>query len=281
MLLDWIFIAGAGLLLALAILAESRRRGALFFVNASAVAVASGFIGDAVYDLGHQGLDRPLQGLVLLLAGGVYATVAAVTFGRLRNLTSLLEVASFIFVASACALIFSGEAFVVALALLGTLILVMADLLGEPRFQLAAVAVMVAAAIEAAIAAPPDHLLRANSHPAAGVAGVAAVTLAFFTLARLARFDAADDGDMFDALLASVQWRLRDAATWTAAFSGAYGTCLVALGVGRLSAGHDLDPFKRELILSVTGLVLIGGYLVWKRIGRRPEPTLDDGRFVV
>jgi hypothetical protein len=119
------------------------------------------------------------------------------------------------------------------------------EIAAERRFQLgAAVYLLLAFALTFGEEAPGD-LLSASRHPAHGVLALAALTLATFLAARLARPPQAPARDVVDSSLGALQPKLSSTGSWLAAAFALYGVSLLHppdRGVDRAARRRDQLP---------------------------------------
>jgi uncharacterized membrane protein len=211
------------------------------------------------------------HGLALLGLGLLYASLAAWTFGRTRNLASLLGLLALLLGFAASLLVLDGTPLVAGWAIAAALLAWLARSVDEPRLHLPALGLTgVAFAWTVLSLAPPSDLLVAGPEPAMGVPALLLCAAAAAALARFAP-RGGRDGDELDRELASVGGRWRDWSLGAAGVGGVYAGSLALLGLALAAGGGALDAeFQRghtavSAFWGVVGLVVL--YVGLRRAG--------------
>ncbi len=154
---------------------------ALLPASAAGMLVAlSRLLDGSTADINH-------QGAALIGLGALYAALAATVFGRpgRRDLATLLWALGAVLAAIGfAAYLLDGSALVLAWAVTGAALAVLARLTREERFLVGSVALVAASLLLAVANTPPEQLVDKSATPATGVAGIvfAGLGLAVLTL---------------------------------------------------------------------------------------------------
>jgi hypothetical protein len=186
------------------------------------------------------------DGLALLATGGLYATLAASTLRRWRNLATLLGLLALLLGLGASGLLLEDTALVASWAIAGALLAWLGRQIGEPRLHPAAL-VLAGLALGGTLLAlaPPTDLFVAGDEPAVGVPALLLCVGALLALARFAPVPR-PEGDGFDRALADVAERWRDWSARAAGIAALYAGSLAILGLAVWSGGAALDTeFQR------------------------------------
>jgi hypothetical protein len=235
-------------------------RGTLGSLPSSLVllgAVLAGVSSVALFD----GTD---EGWVLLTAAIVEGLAAAALFprARQRDLSAFLGVVALGLGAVAVAIILSGPALTVAWAAEAVVLAWLARRANELKYQVAALAYLIAAFVHAIFwEAPLDQLYTVTGNPANGIVAVISVALAAAIFALYARSWESDErfGGVF-ALVAPLLVAFRNAQPlwrsltgWTAALAALYAASLGILELAERIAPDDPAAFDWGHV-GVTGL---------------------------
>ena len=164
----WALVLGTGVF-------ESLRRERVTRLSASYVILGSAFSGYAAAVLYE---DRAL-GVALMASALVNGALAAVLFGRARDLASLLWATALALAAVGTAQLLSEATLTVAWAAEATVLAWLAVRLREPRFRLAALAWLTLALLHSlAFDAPVSLLFHETAHPASAVPSLLALIAA-------------------------------------------------------------------------------------------------------
>ena len=166
------------------------------------------------------------RGVWLLVLALPFAALAAVLFGRTRDLSALLAAAAMVVSALGFADLLGGLGLTVAWALQASALAWLAGRVGEPRFAAASLAYLGLAIGHAlAFEAPPTDLYTAGSDPAAGIPALLVVAGAAALVAWWARRWTAPEGGgelarLFADLVGVRSW-------WAAGAAAAAGLAVV------------------------------------------------------
>jgi uncharacterized membrane protein len=227
----WLFYLGSAIALQLRL--ETR---ALASLPTMLVLVGGVLAGLSSVDL-FAGND---EGWALLAVAAVHAAAAAVLFPRVRDrdLSAFLGAVALAVAAVGVAIPLSGPALTMAWAAEAAVLAWLARRAGELRYQIAALAYLLAAFVHAVFwEAPLDQLYTAMEHPASGVAAIVAVALCAGVFAYYARPWDSDEhfGGVF-VLVAPIleafrgsQPVWRSIAGWASALAALYAASLGVL----------------------------------------------------
>jgi uncharacterized membrane protein len=220
------------------------------------------------------------EGWMLLVVGGVQALAAAGLFMRTRDrdLSAFLGAVALAVGAVAVALLLSGPALTIAWAAEAAVLAWLARRADELRYQLAAAAYFVAAAVHALFwDAPLEQLYRLTPAPAEGVAGVVAVVLAGLVFVRYTdewaerRF-----GGVFAAMapildgFRAQQGLWRSIAGWGAALFAVYAASLGVLQAADWisgTGGRSAFEWGHVGVGGLWGMVAVGTIALAHRLG--------------
>jgi Predicted membrane protein (DUF2339) len=234
--------------------------------------VLSGATGAALF----AGDDR---GWAILAAALAFGAAAAALFplARDRDLSALLGAVALALAAVGLAVVLTGPSLAIAWAAEAAVLAWLARRIAEPRYSLAALAYLGAAAIDAVIEAPPEHLYEAVSDPARGALAPLAVALGGAVVAFYSRPwpDLPAPRGFFaylEPLTASFRashelWR--GITGWLAGIAAVY-----AASLGTLTLTQALDDSSVELaferghvlVTGLWGLVALGLVLGGRRL---------------
>lgn len=224
---------------------------ATFLILAGVLAGATGFV---LFD----GEDR---GWVVVAAGVAFGAVAAALF-RDRDLSALLAAVGLALVAVGLAFVLSGPSLALAWAAEAAVLAALATWIDEPRYQLAALGYLAAAAVHAfAIDAPPTDLYEAVSDPADGALAPLGVAVASGIVAFYARpwpdEEATGLFRTFESVLAPFRradelWRAL--AGWLAGGAALYAASLAILELAQAAWPDDVDAAFERGHVGVTAL---------------------------
>jgi hypothetical protein len=271
---DFIFLVLSVALLGAAFLFERRRPGTYSIISFCALAASGGMASSAILSVvGGDWLGLSAPGIALLAVGAIFALLALIAYNdRLRDLTSVLSLISALLLGAAVVYLLDGTKAAIVYALLAVLLGALADHVREPRLQIGAIAFLAAAAVHAiAIDASPHRILY-SAHPATGLAAVAAVMLAAFSLSRYTALDYLR-GDALDQRLADSQWRLRLVLPWLAGIYTVYGLAQGAIAV-LVAVDGDLSTARRVVVtcaFALLGIVATGALEGYRRLQFRRE----------
>jgi hypothetical protein len=184
------------------------------------------------------------QGVALVTVAAVYGAAGSLLFRRARDRdhSALLAVAGLALAAFGLAALLSGPALAIAWAAEAAVLAWLARRAGELRYQLAALAYLMAALVHAlAFDAPLRQLYEASSHPASGALAFVGVALAGAVVAFYCRPwgpqkpSAGILSPLQPALAAfrESQRVWRSLAGWAAALAALYAASLGVLGVAQ------------------------------------------------
>jgi uncharacterized membrane protein len=209
----------------------------------------------------HGGRD---QGIALLVAAGVYAAAAVPLSLRAagRTLSSLLYALALTAAAIGLADLLSGSTLTYVWAGEAAVLAWLAARVRDARFQIAAAAYLLLAAVHSlAFESSPDLLFVVNRHPGSGAPSMLAIALAAVAYALYARAET-DEGR---GLIAPVvdAWRngtafALTASLGTAAVAGAYAASLGILELAQTAWGGTDLAFGRGHVV-VTGVWAAAG----------------------
>src|SRR5512132_1020036 len=242
--------------------------------------VLAGVTGVALFS----GDDRGWAMLVAALALGV---LAAALFPRAadRDLSALLGAVALALAAVGLAVSLTGPALAIAWAAEAAVLAWLARRIDEPRYAIAALAYLGAAAVDAVIEAPPDHLYEAVSDPARGLLAPTAVALGAAVVAYCSREWRSDRPAAagFFAYLEPAVVAFREAhevirwiTTWLAGIAGLYAASLGVLGLVQTLDDSPLQlAFERGhvLVLVLWGVVAVALVVAGRRRESRQITT--------
>jgi uncharacterized membrane protein len=240
--------------------------------------IASGVLAGGTGAALFEGDER---GWTIVVAAIAFATLATVLFlrPRARDLSALLGVVALALAAVGLAIVLSGPSLAVAWAAEAAALAWLARRIDEPRYGIAALAYLGAAAVDAVVEAPPEHLYEAVVDPAAGALGPLAVAIAAAVVAFYSRAwpdERRSAGGFFAYLEPAIDEfrRLSDAwrslAGWLAGLAAVYAASLGVLGLAQALDDSPVDlAFERGhvLVTGLWGLVALGLVLAGRRIG--------------
>ena len=270
-LLAWIF---AGLYVAAAVSMHRAGGEALESLPATMLvvsAVLAGATGVALFD----GDDR---GWVVVASGVAFGALAAALF-RDRDLSALFAALGLALIAGGLAVVLSGPSLALAWAAEAAVLAWLARRIAEPRYQLAALVYLGAAAVHAiGIDAPPTDLYDAVQDPARGALAPLGVAIGAAVVAVYSRpWDEQDEPSGFFRYFEPVMAPFRDSyAVWRAVggwLAGAgtlYAASLGILELGQLAWSEPIDvEFERSHVavtafwgLTAAALVYASGRFV-------------------
>lgn len=279
---DWDRVILAGLFSALyvgaaAALHWSSEDEGLPTLSATLIVVAgviAGATGAALFD----GDDR---GWMILAAAGAFGALAAVVFPRRadRDLSALLGAIALALAAVGLAVVLDGPSLAIAWAAEAAVLAWLARRIDEPRYAIAALVYLAAAAVDAVIEAPPADLYEAVADPADGALAPLAVALGAAVVAFYSREWTTQPRSssgffaLFEPLMATFRdshrlWR--GAAGWLAGIAGVYAASLGVLGAMQELGDTPVDiAFERGhvVIAGLWSLVALALVLAERRLG--------------
>jgi hypothetical protein len=234
--------------------------------------VLAGVTGAALF----AGDDR---GWMILAAALVFGALAATLFWRPadRDLSALLGAVALALGAVGLAVILDGPSLAIAWAAEAAVLAWLAQRIDEPRYSIAALAYLGAAAVDAAIEAPPADLYEAIADPARGALAPLAVAVGAAVVAYYSRpwADERSEHGFFaflEPLLASFRgahelWRA--VAGWLAGIAAVYAASLGVIGLAQAVDDSPVElTFERGhvLVLGLWSLVALGLVLAARRL---------------
>ena len=198
--------------------------------------------------------DGDERGWIVVASGAAFGVLAAALF-RDRDLSALLAAAGLALVAVGLAVALSGPSLALAWAAEAAVLAWLAQRIAEPRYQLAALAYLGAAAVHAiGIDAPPTDLYETVEDPADGAlaplgVAIGAAVVAFYSRPWAQREEPAG----FFRFLEPVMAPFREASTvwraltgWIAGAAAVYAASLGILELAQLAWSESLDvEFER------------------------------------
>jgi uncharacterized membrane protein len=263
---EWDVVVVAGVFwllnLASALALQMRRRTAdLEAFPATLVLLSASFAGasSVVLFTGNR------EGWALLVIAAVYGAVAAALFPRTRDrdLSALLAAAALALVAFGLADLLSGPALAIAWAAEAAVLSWLARRIQEFRYQLASLAYLAAALVQAlAFDTPPRQLYEASKHPASGALALVGIALAGGIVAyycrpwKAARRSAGILAPLEPSfvLFRNSQPLWRSLTGWTAAAVALYAASLGVLGLAQWRSSADLERAFEWGQVAVAGL---------------------------
>ena len=276
---DWDRVILAGLFSALYVAAGwglSRNAEGLPSLSASLVIVAGILAGAAGATL-FAGDDR---GFAILAAALPFGVLAAALFTRTgdRDLSALLGAIALALVAVGLAVVVSGPSLAIAWAAEAGVLAWLARRIDEPRYWIASLAYLGAAAVEATLQAPPRNLYEAVSEPAAGALAPLAVALGGAVVALYSREwveERKTPSGFFAYLEPVIVWfrathaDWRTITGWLAAIAAVYTASLGVLGLAQFIDDSPVQiAFERGqvFVLALWGVVALGLLLAERRL---------------
>jgi hypothetical protein len=206
---------------------------------------------------------RTAEGLALLALAGAYCLIAALVFGRDRDLATILWAPALVVAGFAFTETLGGTWLVLAWAATAAGLAVIADRAAEPRLQLASLGYLSLAIGHALLhEAPPRDFFQPSRHPGGGAPAVLFVVLATVTLALAAR-SRPQGGDALDRAVEQRQRPLQRSSIVAATLLALYAVSLAILGVAEaIGAGSTADRFHGghsavSAVWGVLGLVAL------------------------
>jgi uncharacterized membrane protein len=226
--------------------------------------------------------DGRNEGWAMLAAAAVYGLVAAALFPtrRHRDLSALAAAVALALAAVAFADLLSGPTLAIAWAAEAAVLAWLARLVGDVRYQLAALAYLGAALVHALlIDAPLTQLYDAVSRPTEGSIAIVAIAVSAAIGAWYCRAWAESEPARgvfapLEPLFAGFRqsqpgWR--EALAATSALSALYAASLAVLGVAQLISDGAVEPafeWGHVAVAGLWGLVAIGVLAAGHRFGR-------------
>jgi uncharacterized membrane protein len=290
---DWDRVALACLFSALYVAAAiglhwSREEGGLSTLSATLV-IVSGVLSGATGAALFSGDER---GWAIIVAALAFGVLAAALFPRPadRDLSALLGAVALALAAIGLALILTGPSLAIAWAAEAAVLAWLAQRIDEPRYAIAALAYLGAAAVDAVIEAPPADLYQAVSDPARGALAPMAVALGAAVVAfysrewRRGRRPQAGFFAYLEPALAAFREAhepVRWITAWLAGIAAVYAASLGLLGFVQAVDDSAVQlAFERGhvFVLALWGLVAIG-LVIWGR--RRDSRQLTAGGLLL
>ena len=241
--------------------------------------VLSGVLAGAASVVQFDGRD---EGWAMLAAAAVYGLVAAALFPtrRHRDLSALTAAVALALAAVAFADLLSGPTLAIAWAAEAAVLAWLARVVGDVRYQLAALAYLAAALIHALlIDAPLTQLYDAVSRPTEGSIAIVAIAVSAAIGAWYCRTWAESEPARgvfapLEPLFAGFRqsqpgWR--EALAATSALSALYAASLAVLGVAQVMSDGAVEPafeWGHVAVAGLWGLVAIGVLAAGHRFGR-------------
>jgi uncharacterized membrane protein len=246
--------------------------------------VLAGATGAALFD----GDDR---GWIMLAAAGAFGVLAAAVFPRPtdRDLSALLGAIALALAAVGLAVVLSGPSLAIAWAAEAAVLAWLARRIDEPRYSLAGLLYLAAAAVDAVIEAPPADLYEAVSEPARGALAPLAVALGGAVVAFYSRGwpEQRSESGVF-ALFEPVMSRFRAShrlwrwsAAWLAGVAAVYSASLAVLGAAQAIDDSSVElAFERGhiFVIGLWALVALGLVLADRRL---ESPHLRAGGLLL
>jgi uncharacterized membrane protein len=265
-ILAWIFTAlYVGAAVAFHRAADDDGLGSLPATFVVVSAVLAGATGFALFE----GDDR---GWIVVASGAAYGALAVVLF-RDRDFSALLAAAGLALVAVGLAVVLSGPSLALAWAAEAAVLAWLARRIDEPRYQLAALVYLAAAAVHAiGIDAPPTDLYDSVTDPADGAlaplgVAVGAGIVAFYSRPWEKRAEPAGFFRFFEPLMrpfreSSGIWRTLGG--WVGGAAAVYAASLAILELAQLVWSEPLDvEFERGHVAVTAFWGLTGAALVY------------------
>jgi uncharacterized membrane protein len=239
--------------------------------------VVSGILAGATGAALFSGDDR---GWVIVVAALAFGVLAAALFPRRadRDLSALLGAVALALAAVGLAVVLSGPSLAIAWAAEAAVLAWLARRIDEPRYGIAALAYLGAAAVDAVVEAPPEDLYEAVADPAGAALAPLAVALGGAVVAFYSR-EWIDDRRPPSGFFAYIEpailefrkghdlWRAITA--WLAGIAAVYAASLGVLGLAQSVDDAPVDlAFERGhvLVTGLWGLVSLGLVLAGRRI---------------
>jgi uncharacterized membrane protein len=276
---DWDRVVLAGLFSALYVAAGwglNRAADGLPSLSASLVIVAgvlAGATGAALF----AGDDR---GWAMLVAALAFGGLAAALFPRPgdRDLSALLGAIALALVAVGLAIVVSGPSLAIAWAAEAAVLAWLARRIDEPRYWIASLVYLGAAAVEATLQAPPSNLYEAVSDPAASALAPFAVAVggglvAFYSREWAERREA--PSGFFAYLEPVIAWfrathaEWRTMTGWLAGIAAVFAASLSVLGLAQFLDDSPVQlAFERGqvFVIALWGVVALGLVLAERRL---------------
>jgi uncharacterized membrane protein len=223
--------------------------------------VLAGATGAALFD----GDDR---GWIILATAGAFGVLAAAVFPRSadRDLSALLGAIALALAAVGLAVLLSGPSLAIAWAAEAAVLAWLARRIVEPRYSLAGLVYLAAAAVDAVIEAPPADLYGAVTDPARGALAPLAVALGAAVVAFYSREwprEARTESGFFaffEPLMAGFReshrlWRWSSA--WLTGIAAVYAASLAVL-----AAAQEIDDSAVELAFERGHVFVVGLWAV-------------------
>jgi uncharacterized membrane protein len=239
--------------------------------------VVSGVLAGATGAALFSGDDR---GWTILTAALAFGVLAAALFPRAldRDLSALLGAVALALAAVGLAVVLSGPSLAIAWAAEAAVLAWLARRIAEPRYSIAALAYLAAAAVDAVVEAPPEDLYEAVADPARGALAPLAVALGAAVVAFYSRAwpgERRSATGFFAYLEPAIEgfrsrhalWRVL--AAWPAGLAAVYAGALGLLGLTQWADDSPVDlAFERGhvLVIGLWGLTALGLVLVGRRI---------------
>ena len=222
------------------------------------------------------------EGWAMLVAAGVYGLLAVFLFPTLRHrdLSALNAAVALALTAVALADLLSGPTLAIAWAAEAAVLAWLARVVGDVRYQLASIAYLVAALVNAVFFdAPLTQLYEPGSSPADGAVAIVAIALA----ASIAAWYCRPWGEAepargvfapFEPVLSEFRKRQsewRQALAATGALSALYAASLAVLGLAQWLSSGPVGPAFEWGHVAVTGLwgvAAVAVLAVGHRLGR-------------
>jgi uncharacterized membrane protein len=244
------FLVGAACLLAGALVDRHGARDELSLIAAGAFAVVS--IGFGVAGLYELVPGTEAQNLAFLALAAFYGLVAAAVLRRDRDLSTLLWGPALVVAGAASWMLLDGTWLVLAWSTAAAVLIGLARLTGERRFEVASLTFLVLALGRTLVfVAPPGDLFEANRHPEAGVPALLLV------IGAAAVFGWLLDNESLDRN-GAIARRVTEA---TIAVLCAYAISLTILGVAEAIGGASVTTnFQRghSVVSAFWGLLGLG-----------------------
>jgi uncharacterized membrane protein len=265
-ILAWIFTAlYVGAAVALQRVQDEDALGSLPATFVMVSAVLAGATGFLLFD----GDER---GWIVVASGAAFGGLAIALF-RDRDLSALLAAAGLALVAVGLAVVLSGPSLALAWAAEAAVLAWLAQRIAEPRYQLAALAYLGAAAVHAiGIDAPPTDLYESVTDPADGAlaplgVAIGAAVVAFYSRPWAQRQESAGFFRFLEPVMepfreASAVWRALTG--WIAGATAVYAASLGILELAQLAWSESLDvEFERGHVAVTAFWGLTAGVLVF------------------
>jgi uncharacterized membrane protein len=239
--------------------------------------IVSGVLAGATGAALFSGDDR---GWAILAAAAAFGVLAAAMFSRERDrdLSALLGAVALALAAVGLAVLLTGPSLAIAWAAEAAVLAWLARRIDEPRYAIAALAYLAAAAVDAVVEAPPEDLYEAVAEPARGALAPLAVALGGAVVAYYSRRwpDGRRAPGGFFAFFepAIEQFRRhhelwRSISGWLAGIAAVYAASLGVLGVAQWLDDSSVElAFERGhvVVTGLWGLVAFGLVVAGRRI---------------